>query len=132
MEGFERRIEALEAEIRTLRETMSRTSVVQNPFWFGIVLDTVAAATKPTDEYTEGKAELLNYDKLAVNRDDLKASGKALPFINRFADLTLDRGQLVLFARDWNKSIVITPACSAEYEDLLTLDEEGEPLDEYA
>lgn len=124
-----KRIEALESEVRILRSKDASSRTTQNPFWFGIVLDTVAAATDPATGHTSGNAEILIPDRnYASQPDDMKAGGKSVPFVNRFIDLSLARGQLVLFARDWNKSIPITPACGPDHEDLLTLDASGEPL----
>lgn len=124
----QKRIEALESELRLLRERSQKLAIVQNPFWYGIVLADVAAATDPLTGHTSGLAELLISDKAGASVDDLKASGKALPFINRWTELTLTRGTLILFARDWNKSLIVTPGCESEYEASLTLDETGEPL----
>lgn len=128
MNPIEKRLEAIETELRILRQRTASVGIVQNPFWYGIVLDTVNAATDPLTGHTSGLAELLISDKAGSSVDDLKASGKALPFVNRFEDLTLTRGTLVLFARDWNKSLIVTPACSASLESLLTLDEAGDPI----
>jgi len=122
-----RRLLSLENEVQALRQQTLSFQSVQNPFWFGIVIADVLAAEDPVEFFTEGQAELLIPDK-AGESGALKASGKALPFINRWEELSLQRGTLVLFARDWNKSIIVTPGCDPSYEDLLTLDEDGEPL----
>jgi len=124
-----RRFEAIEAELRVLREHASRVAIVQNPFWYGIVLGTVAAATNPLTGYTIGKAELLIMDRGSSGAPHaLKASSKALEFVNRWTELPLTRGTLVLFARDWNKSLIVTPACTSQYAAMLTLDSSGNPL----
>jgi hypothetical protein len=125
-----KRFEAIEAELRVLREHASRVAIVQNPFWYGIVIKTVVAATNPLTGYKVGKAELLILDRASSGAPHaLKASGKALEFVSRWKELTsLARGTLCLFARDWNKSLIVIPGCAADYVSLLTLDQNGNPL----
>lgn len=120
-------IDRIKSELRILRRQLVSPGSIQNPFWYGIVLGDVAAAASPATGHTNGLAELLIPNKIGA-ADDLKASGNALPFVNRWSDLELERGTLVLFARDWNKSLIVTPGCEGDWESLLTLDENGEPI----
>lgn len=125
----ERRIAALESDLRFLREQTAKVHSIQNPFWWGIVIADVLPADDPLESFSQGFAELLVPNKGAVSGSGiLKPSGKALPFINRWEELSLQRGTLCLFARDWTKSAVVTPGCDPSYEELLTLDENGDPL----
>lgn len=123
-----KRIELVEAELKQLKAIVKGFQIVQNPFWFGVVIANTSPCPDFTTGHTEGRAELFIFDRTGALKD-LKASGVVKDFTIRF-DEVYQRGQLILFAQDWNDSVPIMPACSADFEDKLTVDESGLPLTE--
>lgn len=128
MKNDNEQILRLEARIKNIESALRGLRIVQNPFWFGVVIADTSPCSDFTDGHTEGQAELFIADR-AGSLKDLKASGLVQTFTVRFNE-SYSRGQLILFAQDWNDSVPIMPACTADFEDKLTVGTDGLPLSE--
>lgn len=124
----EEQIRRLQAKVEHLEEMLRRMRIVQNPLWWGVVIADSSACVDFTTAHTTGKAELFIPNRSGALKD-LKASGLVQNFTVRFNEIYY-RGQLILFQQDWNDSVPIMPACAADFEDKLTVDEDGLPLTE--